>query len=54
MDVSYPLPRYSALVKDLVRFIGGADYRLDRAGRPSLRLRTVMFIDLTGQQRALR
>ncbi len=29
MDVSYPLPRYSALVKDLVRFIGGAEYRLD-------------------------
>jgi hypothetical protein len=29
MDVSYPLPRYSALVKDLVRFTGGADYRLD-------------------------
>ena len=29
MDVSYPLPRYSALIKDLVRFIGGAEYRLD-------------------------
>jgi hypothetical protein len=29
MDVSYPLPRYSALVKDLARFTGGADYRLD-------------------------
>jgi 3-oxo-4-pregnene-20-carboxyl-CoA dehydrogenase alpha subunit len=29
MDVSYPLPRYSALVKDLVRFTGGADCRLD-------------------------
>jgi alkylation response protein AidB-like acyl-CoA dehydrogenase len=29
MDVSYPLPRYSALIKDLVRFTGGADYRLD-------------------------
>ncbi len=29
MDVSYPLPRYSALVKDLVRFIGGTEYRLD-------------------------
>ena len=32
MDVSYPLPRYSALVKDLVRFTGGADYRLDALG----------------------
>ena len=30
MDVSYPLHRYSALVKDLARFVGGADYRLDR------------------------
>ncbi len=32
MDVTYPLFRYSALVKDLVRLIGGADYRLDRLG----------------------
>jgi len=32
MDVTYPLYRYSALVKDLVRLIGGADYRLDRLG----------------------
>jgi 3-oxo-4-pregnene-20-carboxyl-CoA dehydrogenase alpha subunit len=30
MDISYPLPRYSALITDLVRSIGGADYRLDR------------------------
>jgi alkylation response protein AidB-like acyl-CoA dehydrogenase len=30
MDVTYPLPRLSALVKDLVRFVGGADYCLDR------------------------
>jgi alkylation response protein AidB-like acyl-CoA dehydrogenase len=30
MDISYPLHRYSALVKDLVRFAGGADYSLDR------------------------
>lgn len=29
MDASYPLPRYSALVTDLVSMIGGADYRLD-------------------------
>jgi hypothetical protein len=34
MDVTYPLPRLSGLVKDLVRFVGGADYRLDQlAGR---------------------
>ncbi len=36
MDASYPLHRYSALVKDLVGLVGGADYRLgllgDRAG----------------------
>jgi alkylation response protein AidB-like acyl-CoA dehydrogenase len=30
MDVSYPLHRYSALVSDLVRFLGGAAYRLER------------------------
>jgi 3-oxo-4-pregnene-20-carboxyl-CoA dehydrogenase alpha subunit len=30
MDISYPLHRYSALVKDLVRFVGGAEYSLDR------------------------
>jgi len=32
MDVTYPLHRYSALVKDLVRFVGGAEHRLDRLG----------------------
>ena len=36
MDVSYPMHRYSALAKDLVSLVGGADYRLgllgDRAG----------------------
>lgn len=30
MDISYPLHRYSSLVKDLARFVGGADHRLDR------------------------
>lgn len=30
MDVSYPLHRYSSLVADLVRFLGGAGYRLER------------------------
>jgi 3-oxo-4-pregnene-20-carboxyl-CoA dehydrogenase alpha subunit len=30
MDVTYPLPRYSSLVSDLVRFLGGADYQLER------------------------
>ena len=32
MDVSYPLHRYSSLVKDLARFVGGADHRLARLG----------------------
>jgi alkylation response protein AidB-like acyl-CoA dehydrogenase len=32
MDVSYPLHRYSALVKDLVGLVGGADYRLGLLG----------------------
>ena len=32
MDVTYPLHRYSSLVRDLVRFVGGAEYRLDRLG----------------------
>jgi 3-oxo-4-pregnene-20-carboxyl-CoA dehydrogenase alpha subunit len=32
MDVTYPLPRYSALVTDLAALVGGADARLDRLG----------------------
>jgi 3-oxo-4-pregnene-20-carboxyl-CoA dehydrogenase alpha subunit len=32
MDVTYPLPRYSALLTDLVALVGGADDRLDRLG----------------------
>jgi 3-oxo-4-pregnene-20-carboxyl-CoA dehydrogenase alpha subunit len=32
MDVSYPLHRYSALVKDLVRLVGGPEYRLGLLG----------------------
>jgi 3-oxo-4-pregnene-20-carboxyl-CoA dehydrogenase alpha subunit len=32
MDVTYPLPRYSALITDLVTTIGGASYRLDLLG----------------------
>lgn len=32
MDVSYPLARLSALVKDLARYTGGASYTLDRLG----------------------
>jgi alkylation response protein AidB-like acyl-CoA dehydrogenase len=30
MDASYPLPRFSALIKDLVRYTGGTGYRLDQ------------------------
>lgn len=32
MDVSYPLHRYSSLVRDLARFVGGTEYRLDQLG----------------------
>jgi hypothetical protein len=32
LDVSYPLHRYSAQVRDLARFVGGADDRLSRLG----------------------
>jgi len=32
MDITYPLPRYSALITDLVAFVGGAEDRLDRLG----------------------
>jgi len=32
MDVRYPLHRYSALVKDMVRLVGGAEYRLSLLG----------------------
>ena len=30
MDVTYPLHRFSALVADLIRYLGGAAYRLER------------------------
>jgi alkylation response protein AidB-like acyl-CoA dehydrogenase len=30
MDVTYPLHGFSSLVSDLVRFLGGAEYRLER------------------------
>ena len=30
MDVTYPLHRFSSLVANLVRFLGGAEYRLER------------------------
>jgi 3-oxo-4-pregnene-20-carboxyl-CoA dehydrogenase alpha subunit len=30
MDITYPLPRYSALITDLVRLVGGAPDRLER------------------------
>jgi alkylation response protein AidB-like acyl-CoA dehydrogenase len=32
LDVTYPLHRYSSLVKDLVRFVGGTEYRLSALG----------------------
>ncbi len=36
MDISYPLPRYSALMTDLVSFVGGADAGLDHLARYEL------------------
>jgi alkylation response protein AidB-like acyl-CoA dehydrogenase len=30
LDATYPLHRYSALARDLARFVGGAEHRLDR------------------------
>jgi hypothetical protein len=30
LDVTYPLHRYSSLIRDLVRSLGGAEYRLER------------------------
>lgn len=32
LDVTYPLHRYYGLVKDLVRFVGGVEHRLDSLG----------------------
>lgn len=32
LDIDYPLHRYSELVRQLSRFLGGAEYRLDRLG----------------------
>ncbi len=32
LDASYPLHRYSSWARDLVRFVGGTEYRLDRVG----------------------
>jgi hypothetical protein len=29
MDVTYPLHRFSSLVMDLTRYLGGAEYRLE-------------------------
>jgi alkylation response protein AidB-like acyl-CoA dehydrogenase len=32
MDITYPLPKYSALLTDLVALVGGTDDRLERLG----------------------
>jgi 3-oxo-4-pregnene-20-carboxyl-CoA dehydrogenase alpha subunit len=37
LDISYPLHRYSALTRDLVRLLGGAEYRLERLGSRDVR-----------------
>lgn len=33
LDITYPMHRYYGLAKDLARFVGGADHRLDRLAR---------------------
>nr|WP_042187785.1 acyl-CoA dehydrogenase family protein [Kibdelosporangium sp. MJ126-NF4]CEL17069.1 Acyl-CoA dehydrogenase, short-chain specific [Kibdelosporangium sp. MJ126-NF4] len=32
VDITYPMHRYYSLAKDLVRFVGGAEHRLDQLG----------------------
>jgi hypothetical protein len=32
LDITYPLHRHSALIRDLVRSLGGAEYSLRRFG----------------------
>ncbi len=69
MDISYPLHRYSAMITDLARFVGGAEYRLEVLADPPAPARPPpapaparaggggadgMFIELTAAQRALR
>ena len=36
MDATYPLHRFSSLVADLVRYLGGAEYRLERLACSSI------------------
>jgi 3-oxo-4-pregnene-20-carboxyl-CoA dehydrogenase alpha subunit len=57
MDISYPLPRFSALLTDLVAFVGGADDRLERLswreqGTPRQRLPGPGWPDLSAIQAA--
>jgi 3-oxo-4-pregnene-20-carboxyl-CoA dehydrogenase alpha subunit len=33
LDISYPLHRYSSMISDLARFVGGADYRLSEVAK---------------------
>jgi 3-oxo-4-pregnene-20-carboxyl-CoA dehydrogenase alpha subunit len=37
LDISYPLHRYSALIRDLVRLLGGVEYCLERLGGRDVR-----------------
>jgi alkylation response protein AidB-like acyl-CoA dehydrogenase len=67
LDVEYPLHRYSAMISDLVRFVGAAGFQLETLadrlpqaasrGSASAPARTApagMFIDLTEEQVVLR
>jgi len=69
VDITYPMFKYSSAVKDLARFVGGAEFQLDRVGAAvaadpaedvtvsgddaSADAGDGTFIDLTPSQRAL-
>jgi 3-oxo-4-pregnene-20-carboxyl-CoA dehydrogenase alpha subunit len=52
MDISYPLPRYSALMTDLVALVGGADDRLERLSWREQRWREPGSPELTATEAA--
>jgi 3-oxo-4-pregnene-20-carboxyl-CoA dehydrogenase alpha subunit len=52
MDISYPLPRYSALMSDLVALVGGADDRLERLSWREQRWREPGSPELTATEAA--
>jgi len=51
LDISYPLPRYSAWVADIAGTLGGSEGALERVG---IEDRETANLELTGEQRALK